>query len=243
MDYAQPCAGHPRFKHLQLTEDVDGRDKPGHDGFDFLWKLKSIRNPQQQKLQKLLIDGHNFDFLRIFFVSEMRPLCAAQKITPCNRAISLKKSKTLWHRRRDLSNGAHPARREGRVLEAHLNTEQERSPRADLQSAPGRLRASFMPALRPVREVQSLDWDRWTRVIPVQATSQEAWPGAEPEASGLPASAAVERRKASVLRWGRFRTAKCGQWTVCAFRRFASLREAHEMPHVRSRRACLKREE
>ena len=48
----------------------------------------------------------------------------------------------------------------GRVLEAHLDMGRERCLRADLHSAPGRLRASFTPVLRPVREVQSLDWDR-----------------------------------------------------------------------------------
>ena len=93
----------------------------------------------------------------------------------------------------------HSALRGGRVLEAHLNMERKRSPRADLQSAPGRLRASVTPALRPVWEVQSLDWDRRRRVTPASltncvwfrktgstfrvarfATSQEAWPGVEP---------------------------------------------------------------
>ena len=38
--------------------------------------------------------------------------------------------------------------------------ERERFPRAALRAAPGRLWASFTPVLRPVREVQSLDWDR-----------------------------------------------------------------------------------
>ncbi len=47
-------------------------------------------------------------------------------------------------------------------------------------AVPGRLRASCWPALRPVREVLSLDWDRRRRVTPVETASQEAWPGAEP---------------------------------------------------------------
>src|SRR5258708_33405108 len=29
--HARPCAGHPRLS-LRGREDVDGRDKPGHDG-------------------------------------------------------------------------------------------------------------------------------------------------------------------------------------------------------------------
>ena len=52
--------------------------------------------------------------------------------------------------------------------------------------APGRLRASLTPALRPVREVHSLDWDRRGRVTPAGSASQEAWPGVEPV--GLKAS-------------------------------------------------------
>jgi len=60
-----------------------------------------------------------------------------------------------------------------------------RRPRADSQSAPGRLRASFTPVLRPVREVQSLDWDRKGRVTPAWTASQEAWPGAEPRGQSL----------------------------------------------------------
>jgi len=49
---------------------------------------------------------------------------------------------------------------EGRFLDAILKVERVRCLRADSQSAPGRLRASFMPVLRPVGEVLSLDWDR-----------------------------------------------------------------------------------
>src|ERR1700683_1024913 len=40
---------------------------------------------------------------------------------------------------------------DGRLPEASLKTEQERFPRADLHSAPGRLWASCSPVLRPVR--------------------------------------------------------------------------------------------
>src|ERR1700677_2754613 len=47
-------------------------------------------------------------------------------------------------------------------------------------AVPGRLRASCSPALRPVRGVLPLDWDRRHRVTPGETTSQEAWPEAEP---------------------------------------------------------------
>jgi hypothetical protein len=46
--------------------------------------------------------------------------------------------------------------------------------------APGRLWASCSPALRPVRGVPPLDWDRGRRVTPAPIASQEAWPEAEP---------------------------------------------------------------
>jgi hypothetical protein len=72
-----------------------------------------------------------------------------------------------------------------------------RFPRAVSQTVPGRLRASVTPVLRPVREVQSLDWDRRGRVTPARPASQEAWPGAESVGASQLASTAVERRKAS----------------------------------------------
>jgi hypothetical protein len=46
--------------------------------------------------------------------------------------------------------------REG-ILEGGASAAPARGP---IQSAPGRLRASSSPVLRPVREVLSLDWDR-----------------------------------------------------------------------------------
>ena len=63
--------------------------------------------------------------------------------------------------------------------------ERVRFPRADLQSAPGRLRASCPPVLWPVRGVLPLGWDRKARVTPVPTTSQETWPGAEPRGQSL----------------------------------------------------------
>ena len=74
---------------------------------------------------------------------------------------------------------------EGRFLGASYKAERVRRLRADLQPAPGRLRASFTPVLRPVREMQSLDWDRKGRVTPAWTASQEAWPGAEPRGQSL----------------------------------------------------------
>jgi hypothetical protein len=32
MRHAQACPGHPRLARY-MTENVDGRDKPGHDGY------------------------------------------------------------------------------------------------------------------------------------------------------------------------------------------------------------------
>jgi hypothetical protein len=29
--HARPCAGHPRLCSIAIRQDVDGRDKPGHD--------------------------------------------------------------------------------------------------------------------------------------------------------------------------------------------------------------------
>ncbi len=52
--------------------------------------------------------------------------------------------------------------------------------RGAIHSAPGRVRASCSPALRPVRGVLPLDWDRRPRVTPAETKSQEAWPGPEP---------------------------------------------------------------
>ena len=49
---------------------------------------------------------------------------------------------------------------EGPFARVLSEVERERFLRAGLRPAPGRLRASFTPVLRPVREVQSLDWDR-----------------------------------------------------------------------------------
>ena len=101
--------------------------------------------------------------------------------------------------------------------------ERVRFPRADLQSAPGRLRASCSPASRPVRGVLPLDWDRRRRVMPGETTSQEAWPEAEPLG---PTSLwqepwwDAERRARSALRAPH--PAGCGGWLRVS-RRSASL--------------------
>jgi hypothetical protein len=73
----------------------------------------------------------------------------------------------------------------GRLPEASREVERVRFPRADLQSAPGRLRASCPPVLWPVRGVLPLGWDRKARVTPMRTTSQETWPGAEPRGQSL----------------------------------------------------------
>ncbi len=73
----------------------------------------------------------------------------------------------------------------GRLPEASREVERVRFPRADLQSAPGRLRASCPPVLWPVRGVLPLGWDRKARVTPGRTASQETWPGAEPGGQSL----------------------------------------------------------
>jgi hypothetical protein len=67
----------------------------------------------------------------------------------------------------------------GRLPEASREVERVRCLRADLQSAPGRL-GYQSPGIMTGMGGASLDWDRRRRVTPVQTTSQEAWPEAEP---------------------------------------------------------------
>jgi hypothetical protein len=67
----------------------------------------------------------------------------------------------------------------GRLPEASREVERVRCPRADLQSAPGRL-GYQSPDITTGAGGASLDWDRRRRVTPVQTASQEAWPEAEP---------------------------------------------------------------
>ena len=57
--------------------------------------------------------------------------------------------------------------------------ERGRCPRVALQAAPGRL-GHQSPGIMTGTGGASLDWDRRRRVTPVQTTSQEAWPEAEP---------------------------------------------------------------
>jgi len=66
----------------------------------------------------------------------------------------------------------------GRLPEASREVERVRCPRADLQSAPGRL-GYQPPGIMTGVGGASLDWDRRRRVTPVQTASQEAWPEAE----------------------------------------------------------------
>jgi hypothetical protein len=67
----------------------------------------------------------------------------------------------------------------GRLPEACREVERVRCPRADLQSAPGRL-GYQPPGIMTGVGGASLDWDRRRRVTPAQTKSQEAWPEAEP---------------------------------------------------------------
>jgi hypothetical protein len=115
---------------------------------------------------------------------------------------------------------------EGRIPDAILIAERVRCLRAVSQPAPGRLRASCSPALRPVRGVLPLDWDRKARVTPVRTASQEAWPEAEPRAAMPLASPrrSAGRRARPVWRAhapSAERVVTCafawrGQWTVAS---------------------------
>src|SRR4029077_2959956 len=93
--------------------------------------------------------------------------CPAQK-----RCVShhLEKRRTQFHssltRPTKSLSGRISSLIEGRIPDAILIVERARCLRAVSQTAPGRLRASCPPALRPVRGVQPLDWDRNERVMP-----------------------------------------------------------------------------
>jgi hypothetical protein len=121
---------------------------------------------------------------------------AAKQKAPRHQTVVTTSVTTLDKRHR--RNRKHAARfREGCFPDAILKVERARFPRAVSQTAPGRLRASFTPVLRPVREVLSLDWDRRRRVTPAGSASQEAWPGVEPvglRASGKRRGRSAERR-------------------------------------------------
>ena len=67
----------------------------------------------------------------------------------------------------------------GRLPEACREVGRVRCSRADLQSALGRL-GHHVSRHYDRGGRCSLDWDRRRRVTPVQTTSQEAWPEAEP---------------------------------------------------------------
>jgi hypothetical protein len=88
-------------------------------------------------------------------------------------------SATAFDNRRRIRLKAKIPLTKGRLPEASREVERVRCPRADLQSAPGRL-GYQSPGIMTGMGGASLDWDRRRRVTPVQTTSQEAWPEAEP---------------------------------------------------------------
>jgi hypothetical protein len=101
------------------------------------------------------------------------------------RCLTSPASATAFDNRRRIVLKAKIPLSKGRLPEACREVEWVRFPRADLQSAPGRLWASCPPVLWPVRGVLPLGWDRKARVTPVPTTSQETWPGAEPRGQSL----------------------------------------------------------
>jgi hypothetical protein len=90
---------------------------------------------------------------------------------------------------------------EGRIPDAIRNVERVRCFRAGSQPAPERLWASFSSALRPKREVLSLELGLERAGNARPARSQEAWPEAEPgcESPGESRSGAPEGERAPTL--------------------------------------------
>src|ERR1700719_2868894 len=138
----------------------------------------------------------------------------------------------------------HRLAQQGRFLDAILKVERVRFPRAVSQTAPGRLRASCPPVLRPVRGVQPLDWDRQARVTPVHCrvpgnVSQATWPEVENPRPRNPGQSRGGAPRGERARSGRFGSSvaraapearaggdicSCGAaHSICAFRRSASL--------------------
>jgi hypothetical protein len=94
-------------------------------------------------------------------------------------------SATAFDNRRCIGLKAKILLTKGRLPEASREVERVRCPRADLQSAPGRL-GYQSPGIMTGMGGASLDLDRRRRVTPVQTKSQEAWPEAEPLGRILP---------------------------------------------------------
>jgi hypothetical protein len=95
-------------------------------------------------------------------------------------------SATAFDNRRRISLKAKYLALEGHLREGAFESGARAVPAGGTtHSAPGRLRASCPPALRPVRGVLPLGWDRRGRVTLAGTKSQETWPGAEPRGQSL----------------------------------------------------------
>ena len=165
-------------------------------GIDASWQsritLRSIRATHlndRAKIASLRIFALAIDFrLRPHRTSKrFRPNVSRQQSRCFNdlQGQRVPNSATAFDNRRRIGLKAKIPLTKGRLPEACREVERVRFPRADLQSAPGRLRASCPPVLRPVRGVLPLGWDRKARVTPVRTASQETWPGAEPRGQSL----------------------------------------------------------
>ena len=97
---------------------------------------------------------------------ERRAWAAASHVLPARARANVTVLDILLDYRLYFSYDAKISLIEGRIPDAICNVERVRCFRADSQSAPERLRASFPSVLRPRREVLSLHWDRLERVTP-----------------------------------------------------------------------------
>ena len=159
-------------------------------GIDASWQsritLRSIRATylkDRAKIASLRIFAAVIDFrLRAHCMSKPLHSDVSRQQSRCFNDLQgphVPNSATAFDNRRCIRLKAKIPLTKGRLPEASREVERVRCPRADLQSAPGRL-GYQPPGMMTGMGGASLDWDRRRRVTPVQTASQEAWPEAEP---------------------------------------------------------------
>jgi hypothetical protein len=201
--HGRTCSGHPRLWLAARLKDVDARDERGHDeevarmerseirgGIDASWQsritLRSIRAMHlngRAKIASLRIFAAVIDFwLRSHYLSKPFSSNVSRQQSRCFndlQCLTSPTSATVFDNRRRIVLKAKIPLTKGRLPEASREVGRVRFPRADLQSAPGRL-GYQSPGNMTGMGGASLDWDRRRRVTPAQTKSQEAWPEAEP---------------------------------------------------------------